>query len=211
MPTGAKRDGPCSRSPTSGSLQKASHTLVQLSRESASLDGSWLYLAMSDWTKTVLPALIGVFGTGITVFFGYRQWKRQQKTAREESFNNDRKAAYKALWDLTESFNVELRARGAPPEKGVTELNAFLLKSGLYIQPEHCELAKRYAAALSQLDSLIRGSQDAKLRGKWSATANPLPPDAVSRFREIELAHNEANFLRDRLIETSRSVLLGQR
>jgi hypothetical protein len=167
---------------------------------------------MSEWTKTVLPAIIGVVGTGITVFFGYRQWKRQQKTAREESFNTDRKAAYKALWDLIGTFNVELRTSGTATETGerIADLNAFLLKNGLYIQPEHCELAKRYSAALSRLNSLIRGSRNSKLRGAWSATANPLPPDAVEGFQEIDSANNEATILRDRLIEISRSVLLGK-
>jgi len=167
---------------------------------------------MSDWTKTMLPALIGVFGTAITVFFGYRQWKRQQKTAREESFNADRKAAYKALWDLIETFNVGLRTSGAADKASerIVELNAFLLKSGLYIQPDHCDLARQYSTALSRLDSLIRGSRDSKLRGAWSRTADPLPPDAVERFNEIDRANGEVTLLRDKLIEISRSVLLGK-
>jgi hypothetical protein len=168
---------------------------------------------MSDWTKTLLPAIIGVVGTGITVFFGYRQWKRQQQTAREESFNADRKAAYKALWDLIETFNVELRTTSTGETKRgarIAGLNAFLLKNGLYIHPEHCELAKQYSAALSRLDLLIRGTRDSRLRGAWSATANPIPMEVDEKFREIVSSNDEATILRDRLIEVSRAVLLGK-
>ncbi|MFN2511084.1 MAG: hypothetical protein ABR568_06515 [Pyrinomonadaceae bacterium] len=32
---------------------------------------------MSEYLKIVLPALIGLIGTLIAVFIGYRQWKRQ--------------------------------------------------------------------------------------------------------------------------------------
>ncbi len=168
---------------------------------------------MPEWLKIGLPALIALIGTAITAAVAYRQWQRQQRNQREETFRNDRVAAYKEIWDLVEQLHITLRRGpfdGSAVEMKISDLNAALLTKGLYIDQQHRIEIDRYVRGLERFNTLVRGSGDPQLIGHWDSTAESLPPGSVEKAREIAEAHDETEWLRTTVVTHFREVLKGE-
>ena len=86
----------------------------------------------------VLSSLIALCGVAVTAGLGYRQWRKQQDSARNASFRDDRRGAYKVLWEKVEEIHVRLRVS---PREAVTvtadlqAINSFALLNSLYMTP----------------------------------------------------------------------------
>ena len=118
---------------------------------------------MSEPLKIIIPALIALVGTSVTVFFGYRQWKRQQKTSRYGNFFSDRHVAYKTLWEKIEDVHIKTRTDNvseAEFDKLLLDVNSHILKNGLYLGDDLRMLSNKYLKMAYEVSAEIRNSDD---------------------------------------------------
>jgi hypothetical protein len=80
--------------------------------------------------------LVGVLA-GLAV--GARRWRRERRDAGAADFRKERQAAYRDLWSKVEGLSVDLRTDTLSQESlraRVRDLNASILKAGLYIDED---------------------------------------------------------------------------
>jgi hypothetical protein len=146
---------------------------------------------MSEPLKIIIPALIALIGTFLTIFFGYRQWKRQQKASRYGNFFSDRHTAYKTLWEKIEDVHIKTRIESvseADFDKLLFEVNAHILKNGLYLRDDLRDMTNKYLKMAYRVSAEIRNSEDEEERTALYNTG-ALPPStliAVNKAVEME-------------------------
>src|SRR5690242_6678559 len=118
---------------------------------------------MSDSTvQAIIPALIALLGTLLTIAVGIWQWRKQtQSQQRSTPFNTDKQAAYKALWENLESSHVKVRVENtnaADYKKIVQDINSFILKQSLYLDEADRTLANTYLSKLQAFANFVQSS-----------------------------------------------------
>ena len=162
----------------------------------------------SDWVS-IAVAVFGVGGTVFGVSVGYRQWRRDRADKKSEPFRNERREAYKELWSKVELLNIFLRTDSVAAKdfsSEVTELNAFMLLHGVYVDDSDRQLVNEYVRAVFEFQGAVRGSDDERARVALGETW-VIPPETLKRVETVRRSHEVVQTLRDRFAEKTRSVL----
>jgi hypothetical protein len=162
---------------------------------------------MSDSTiQAIVPALIALLGTLLTIGFGYWQWRKQNQSQRGTTpFNADKQAAYKGLWEKLEEAHVKVRVENTNAtdyKKVVQDINGFILKQALYLDEADRTLANTYLSKLQEFSDFVQSSQNESMKETWAITSE-FPAemtDAIRSYQEMEAARNQ-------LLERCRKVL----
>lgn len=167
---------------------------------------------MRESLVPILTTVIALIGTLVGIFVGYRKWKRDRESERFAGFEKDRQSAYKKLWENVEEVNVQVRideVSRSDFSRKVQALNAFMLKSGIYIDDEDRALVNEYLKAVYNFQKVVResGSKEAQIPLEET---QPIPPSVSKDLKTIEVAQNKAVILRDELIKKIRHVLTGK-
>jgi hypothetical protein len=163
---------------------------------------------MSDSTvQAIIPALIALLGTLLTIAVGIWQWRKQTQSQHTNPFNADKQAAYKALWENLEAAHVKVRVENtnaADYKKIVQDINSFILKQSLYLDEADRTLANTYLNKLHEFSNFVQSSANESLKETWADTG-AFPPEmtgAVRAYQEMEAARNQ-------ILERCRKVLNG--
>jgi hypothetical protein len=163
---------------------------------------------MTDATiQAIVPALIALLGTLLTIAVGIWQWRRQNQAQRPNPFAADKQAAYKGLWDKLEEAHVKIRVENTNTvdyRKAVQDINGFILKQSLYLDEADRILANTYLKNLQAFSDFVQSSANESLKETWADTG-AFPPEmtgAVRAYQEMEAARNQ-------ILERCRKVLNG--
>jgi hypothetical protein len=161
---------------------------------------------MSDSTiQAIVPALIALLGTLLTIAVGIWQWRKQNQTQHAKPFAADKQAAYKALWEKLEDAHVKIRVENTNPadyKKAVQDINGFILKQSLYLDESDRALANTYLSKLQEFSNFVQSSENESLKETWADTG-AFPPEmtnAVRAYQEMEAARNQ-------ILERCRKIL----
>jgi hypothetical protein len=151
-------------------------------------------------------ALLGVLaGLGVAV----RKSSRERRDAKTADFTKERQTAYRALWINVEGVSVALRTEALTAEElrdRIRNLNAELLKAGIYVDEADRELASAYVTAAERLQSIASSSNDPVAKAAFEATSR-IPSEVVQRVRDLGAAQEQATSLRAQLVQRIRAVL----
>jgi len=164
---------------------------------------------MNQATATVIAAVLALAGVLVGVIVGVRRWRRERRDTRTADFTRERQAAYRTLWSTIEGLSVALRTEALTGEalRGrLREVNAELLKAGLYIDEPDRELASSYLKAVERFHHVVSSSNDDDAQVNFGDT-NAIPPEVISRVRDLGAAQAQATALRGQLVQRIRAVL----
>ena len=165
--------------------------------------------AMNEYLKIILPASIALIGTIITIFIGYRQWKRQQESSRNATFVAEKQSAYKGLWEKLEEVHIKLRTEevGISEFNGLLrEVNSYILKQSLYLEPQDQTLSNQYLKTVHRYAEIVLGCGNKEARDEMANTGPGLPLETIKEFRSL---HDERDRIRNSIIERFRTIIAG--
>jgi hypothetical protein len=160
----------------------------------------------------IITATIALIGTVIGLIFGYKKWKSEQNLKSFGQFGKDKQNAYKELWNRVEEFNIKVRLEEVDSNDFsiyLQNLNAFLLKSGIYIKDEDRVLANDYVEAVYLFQKTVKDSDIEAAKVPLGDTAI-IPPHVFEQSKEIKRTQQNALSLRDELLTKIRKVLGGK-
>jgi hypothetical protein len=164
---------------------------------------------MSESTlQAIIPALIALVGTLLTILIGVWQWRKQTTAGRTDQFQSDKQAAYKSLWDNLETAHITLRVDNHNPadyQKLVQTVNSFILKHALYLEDQDRLLANTYLKQLQAFAQYVQSSQDTGLKETWADTG-AFPPEMTAAIR----AYRDMDETRQQILERCRKMLSGE-
>jgi hypothetical protein len=114
-----------------------------------------------DFLRSALGAALGLLGTLVVAFLGYRQWKKQQDLARYGGFLSDRQTAYKELWQKLEVVHLSVRSEEFHEQEFhelVRAVNVHLIQAGLHLDRGEKKRVNDYLVALGDLGRLLADS-----------------------------------------------------
>jgi len=164
---------------------------------------------MDQATATVIAATIALIGVLAGLVVGARRWRRDRRDARSADFTKDRQAAYRGLWSSVEGLSVALRTDTLTDEAfraRIRDLNADLLKAGLYVDEADRELASSYIKAVERFHLVVTSSNDPGAKVTFGDTGI-IPDDVILRVRDLGAAQERAMDLRAQLVQRIRLVL----
>jgi hypothetical protein len=134
-------------------------------------------------------ALIGLAGTLIVAYIGYRQWRLSREDAKRQDVVKAKRQAYEGLWKLVEKTHVELRTN--PHElqhlrERIAEVNSYVLENEVYLADGDQELVNRYLEALVEMISWALREADPATRILLEKTAE-IPREATAVLRAFDL------------------------
>jgi len=155
--------------------------------------------------STILAAFITLFGTILTVYVGYLQWKRHRDTNYLPEFQNDRQSAYKTLWDMLPNPSILHKRKKVRVRTGEFSFNYFseselnktlhkvelhLQQSIVYIEGKDGELAEQYIADLLKLRHILTAIESRaknrlvtlKNKGLAYRAKYPMPPSSYEKM-----------------------------
>jgi hypothetical protein len=141
----------------------------------------------SFWTVAV-PAALTFTAALIAAYLGYRQWSKQQAFERGKPFEEERREAYKGLWERLEAINVrlmEVKVRGEEFAEMVRALNTYVLANEIYFSPGIRSRVKEYYDAARVASDMAAAHPDTFVARKRGVTEAPeLNPDEMSALAE---------------------------
>lgn len=166
-----------------------------------------------DNLKIILPALIGLIGTLVVAFIGYRQWKRQHALNRAGSVLSEKQAAYKLIWNKLEDAHIYVRTETYSRERFlelVRNINIELMKSGLLLERGEKRLVNEYLHALETFAKTLDQHSDEAVRQDVQDTLYstlPVPREVIQNARDLDKAYEEVDKKRDVLIQRFRRAI----
>src|SRR5262245_37978607 len=101
-------------------------------------------------------ALIGLVGTLLVAYIGYRQWRQSRRDATQEDFVKARRQVYERLWRMVEKIHVELRRNSTELShlaERIAEVNSYVLENEPYLADGDHQLVNQYLGALGEMIS----------------------------------------------------------
>ena len=147
---------------------------------------------MNQATATVIAAVVALVGVLAGAVIGVLRWKRERRDARAADFTRDRQAAYRSLWSNIEGMSVALRTDRLDSEgirKRVREVNAELMKAGLYLDEPDRDLASSYLAALERFHAAVASSDEPEARKAFNDTG-VIPQHAIRKVQDLGTAQD---------------------
>ncbi len=159
--------------------------------------------------ETIIAAFITLFGSILTVYVGYRQWKNQQERNYLPVFQNERLNSYQKLWDLlpdlsskidtherstTDNASLMLQFSEGELFSTLEKVRLFLMKNELLIPDEDRWLVIHY------LESAIAAKQIfSKMQNKVSIPSNIEMPilsqNRNIRIWQVRFLHMQTNII----------------
>lgn len=167
---------------------------------------------MDQATATVIAAALALIGVLVGLVVGLQRWRSERRDTRTADFIKDRQAAYRSLWSGVEGLSVALRTEaftGETLRDRIRDLNADLLRAGVYIDERDRELASSYVKAVEQFHLIVSSSDDPGAKVSFGDTAS-IPPEVIQRSRDLGVAQERVMKLRAQLVERIRLVLKGE-
>jgi hypothetical protein len=168
---------------------------------------------VSEFLKSALGAALGLLGTLIVAFLGYRQWKKQQDLARYGGFLSERQTAYKDLWQKLEVVHLSVRSEEFSEEqfhKLVRAVNVHLISASLHLDRGEKSRVNDYLAALGKLGRLLAdtAATSAKADAQQSLyDTAPIPAEVLAQVAGLHDAYAAVEEKRESLIRQFRKVL----
>ena len=158
---------------------------------------------MSESWTSIIVALIGLGGTLLAVYIGYRQWSRGRQDATRQDAIKTKREIYEGLWRLVEKTHIDLRTN--PSELShlpgrIATTNAYVLENEIYLADGDHQLVNQYVVALGQMMTWARKEGDPATRALLHTTAD-IPREATAVVRAFDL--------RDQLKERVRRAVQG--
>jgi hypothetical protein len=166
---------------------------------------------MKDFVP-IIVAIIALIGTVIGIYIGFRKSQQDRDSGRFGQYEKDRQGVYRDLWDRVEQFNIKARIELVEANElsaHLQSLNAFMLRSGIYLDDADRNLVNQYVEAAYNFQKVVResGLDEAEVPlGKTQA----IPYEIIQAHIVIGKAQNEALKLRSQVIEKVRRVLGGK-
>jgi hypothetical protein len=166
-----------------------------------------------DSLKIILPALIGLIGTLIVAFLGYRQWKRQHALSRSASVLADKQLAYKTIWNKLEDVHLFVRSETFVRKRFLEltrDVNVELMRSGLLLERGEKGLVNNYLQALEKLAKSLDRHEDSETRQEVRDTlysTAPVPEEVIEQARDLQEAYDEVEAKRELLIQRFRHAI----
>jgi hypothetical protein len=157
---------------------------------------------MQDVLKTSIPALIALTGVLVGLIVAYRKWHVERRDSSSADYRRDRRSAHKDLWERVEDVHVRLRAKNlskAEMRKLIKEFNSYLLRAGIYLEPDVREVAGEYLNAMVNLKEAVRSSGSKEAEQALDETAE-IPRSVVREIRELEEVEKRLNAARSQLM-----------
>lgn len=158
-------------------------------------------------------AFIGLAGTLLAAFLGYRQWRKQQDHAKYGRFLQERQVAYETLWAKLEAVHLLIRSadfRDDTFREGVRTVNTHLMSVGLYLDGGEKKTVNEYLEALGALGQLLTDSEaseakDSVKRSMYDTAV--IPVNVLDGVKGLQAAYNTVEERREILIHHFREVL----
>lgn len=166
--------------------------------------------------KIVLPALIALIGTLVGIYFGYRQWKRQQTNNLFGDFLAVKKNAYKEVWDGLEEVYLYVRTSDFLAEtffEKVRRVNSILRKNGLYLEDGEKRTVNDYLDSLEKIGKLFQVPALKKhsewMRQSEDISSPGIPAELLSSIDELEQTEELTEAQRKTLMSRFRKIIGG--
>jgi hypothetical protein len=163
--------------------------------------------------STLIPAVLGLLGTLVVAFLGYRQWKRQHSLTRAGSVLVDKQAAYKSIWGKLETVHLYVRSETFQKDRYlelVREVNVEMMHSGLLLERGEKGLVNEYLQALRVLAETIDHQEDESLRNEVQDTlytTAPIPDEVMQKAADLRAAYEGVEEKREMLIQRFRKAI----
>jgi hypothetical protein len=168
---------------------------------------------VSEFLKSALAAALGLVGTLIVAFLGYRQWKKQQDLARYGGFLSERQTAYKDLWKKLEVAHLSVRSeefRENNFNELVRAVNVHLIHVGLHLDPGEKERVNDYLTALGNLGRLLANAAATSAKNEAQRSlynTDTIPKEILAQVAGLRDAYSAVEEKRELLITHFRKVL----
>ena len=168
---------------------------------------------MPEFLKSALGAALGLLGTLVVAFLGYRQWKKQQDLARYGGFLTERQNAYKELWQKLEAVHLSVRTDVFREENFhdlVRAVNVHLIHSGLHLDRGEKKRVNDYMVALGNLGRLLGSNEATSAKSKALESLHDtaeIPPEVLLEVKGLRDAYKAVEEKRELLIAHFRTVL----
>jgi hypothetical protein len=166
-----------------------------------------------DSLKIILPALIGLLGTLVVAFIGYRQWKRQHALSRAASVLSDKQLAYKTIWNKLEDVHLFVRSEAFDKNRFLELariVNIEMMRSGLLLERGEKGLVNDYLKALEILARNLDSQEDPEVRQEVRETfytTAPVPIEVTMKARDLHRAYEDVEEQRELLIQRFRHAI----
>lgn len=168
---------------------------------------------MSDETlNAIIPALIALIGTLITVIIGVWQFRSNKKTERSQRYTQQQQDAYGGLWEKLEAVHIQLRVDRVNSDQHkqlVQDVNSYILKNAIYLDDEDHKIANQYLTQLRDYEQMIRSMDDDAMGEAWDSTAADIPVSTAENLQQFKLATEKLNAYRQQILEKCRKVMGG--
>ncbi len=159
---------------------------------------------------TIVAAVLALTGVIVGVVVGIRRWRTERLDARRAPFHKDRQSAYRDIWDAVEDLHVSMRTDDLTQDDldaKFQQINARMLKSGIYLDDADREAVRLYIEALLVYQKVLQASGNAETRRAHRITQTNAPvgfnPQALLQAQE------RTTELRQQLVTRMREVLSG--
>jgi hypothetical protein len=164
---------------------------------------------MDEYIKILIPAIIALLGTGLTVFIAFRQWKKQAEVTQRADYLKDKQIIYKELWEKFEDIHIKLRVESVNKsefQKLVQDTNSFIRKKQLFLEEKDRELANKYLHSIRNFTEIVRSSEDKEAKELMEITA-ALPISVLERVEKIRNTYTEVEEVRMEINERFRKII----
>jgi hypothetical protein len=166
---------------------------------------------VKEFVVPISVALIALAGTIAGLWVGYRRWLEDKRAAEAKGFRAGRQEAYQELWEKVERLNVEARIEQIPQQdysKRITEINAFMLTSSVYIDDSDRRAVNSYIQAAHRFHEVVRSCEIEGANVEIGDTAI-IPNEVLQQSKALLESQKSALALRETLLQRVRSVVSG--
>ncbi|MFL0809671.1 MAG: hypothetical protein K6L76_04595 [Agarilytica sp.] len=129
---------------------------------------------MENWQISIIVALVGLLGTLLGLFIGFKKWNYEKNREKREEYIKDRQNAYKSLWEKLEHLHAEIR-KGEFDAASLRDLrfafNSHVLSIDIYLDTEDRKYCNEYLSDVEAVAKGVAESGNASLQDDWAITA----------------------------------------
>lgn len=143
---------------------------------------------MESWLVSILVALVGLSGTLVGLYIGYRKWNYEKSREKRAEYVGARQQAYKHLWEKLENIHAVIR-RGEFQEKELFDLrqefNTHVLRTEIYLDEDDRVACNAYLDSVEVVNKGVKESSNASDQEDWAITA-AFSTGAMEAYQSME-------------------------
>jgi hypothetical protein len=156
----------------------------------------------------ILGPALGFLGVVIGIWYGRKTSREGRHDQRNEFYRTRRKEAYAGLWEVVQDAHLKMRASLKADLSELpgflVDVNSFLWKNGIYIDPADRDLTQEYLFLVYEFLRTVSWNSRAK---EWTISSIAMPDNLPSTLEIMKVAQEAADDVRDQLIARIRIVL----